>query len=298
MLLEVEPAADLRYQRRWELLQWTNRQQEVIEGVLLYPLRYDAKRRYPLVVDPYGFVHAERHAYDEVNIAKASSKYFIFRPNHRGPHTYVNAIKNAVYDAAAVGPTGIAVMVDDVLSGVDKLIERGLVDSTRMCLAGMSNGALQGAQILTQTHRFKCAMLQSGNYDWISSTTFTADPSDSLMFTYQIAPWEDASIHVALSPVLQAGKIATPILLAVGDREPLVVQATELYSVLRYLSKEVTFLRYRNEGHGLTGAAEQDFTQRMEAFFAKYLDGDRQQVSAAHHAEHLNRNGAQPSRAD
>lgn len=298
MLLEIEPAPDLRSKRRWEVLQWVNHREEVLEGILLYPLHYEVKKRYPLVVDPYGFVRLERGRYDELNYAKASPNYFIFRPNHRAPHMFVSPRKSAIYDAAAVGPTGMAVMADDILSGVDKLIERGLVDSNRMCLAGFSNGALEGAQLLTQTHRFRCAMLQSGNYDWMASTTFSADPSDSLLFTYRVGPWEDPSIHVALSPVLQAAKITTPILLAVGDREGVVIQAVELYSVLRYLNKEVTLLRYPNEGHGLTGAAQQDSTRRIESFFSKYLDGDRQEISGADQAKRANRNGAQLSQAN
>lgn len=298
MLLEIEPAPDLRSRRRWEVVQWVNHREEVLEGMLLYPLQYDAKKRYPIVVDPYGSVRLERARYEEVNYEKASSKYFVFRPNHRAPHMYVSARKSATYDAAAVGPTGMAVMADDILSGVDKLIERGLVDSTRMCVAGFSNGALEGAQLLTQTNRFKCAMLQSGNYDWIASTTFSADPSDSILFTYRVGPWEDPSIHVALSPVLQAAKITTPILLAVGDREGLVIQAVELYTVLRYLNKEVTLLRYPNEGHGLTGAAQQDSTRRIESFFSKYLDGEQQEISGAGQAERAHRNGAQLGQAD
>lgn len=290
VLLEIEPTVDLSRKRRWEVVQWTNGRQETLEGILVYPLGYAARRQYPLVVDTYGSVSMSRGNYDEAAYVKASSRYFVFRPNHRAPNMYVNARKSAVYDAAAVGPTGVAVMVDDILSGVDMLVERRLVDPTRMCVAGFSNGALQGAQLLTQTHRFKCAMLQSGNYNWVTYAFLSTDPSDSIRFTYRIAPWEDASVHVALSPVFHADKITTPILLAVGDRESLVIQAVELYNVLRYLNKDVTLLRYPKEGHGLTGAAQEDFTKRIESFFGTYLSNGQPDVSRLNQAERSSRN--------
>lgn len=279
-LLETEPAVDPQRSRRWEIVQWRNKQEEALEGILVYPLGYVPQKRYPLVVDTYGAVSMRREGYDEINYVKASLRYFVFRPNHRAPHMYVNPRKSAVYDAAAVGPTGIAIMTNDILSGVDALIERRLVDSSRMCVAGFSNGALEGAQLLMQTDRFKCAMLQSGNYNWLTYASLSTDPSDSIFFTYRIAPWENASIHVQLSPVLQADRITTPILLAVGDLDSVVIQAVELYNVLRYLNKEVTLLRYPKQGHGFSGAAQEDFTKRVESFFATYLERQRPDVSS------------------
>src|SRR3546814_6779807 len=53
------------------------------------------------------------------------------------------------------------VMVDDVMSGVDELIRRGLVDADRMCGYGHSNGGAVVDYLITQTDRFQCAVVVS-----------------------------------------------------------------------------------------------------------------------------------------
>lgn len=280
-LLEIEPAADLKRKRRWEVVRWSNGRGDALEGLLLYPRNYMAKQRYPVVVDTYGMVTLSHDKYDEADFVRAAPNTFFFRPNHRGPHMWLNFKKSAIYTAAAVGPTGVSVMADDIMSGVDMLIDRGIVDPSRMCIAGFSNGALQGAQLLTHTQRFKCALLFGGNYDWISSVLLLdTDGRDNIRFMYGIAPWEDPSIYASLSPALHADKITTPVLLAVGDRERVMTSTIEMYNALKYLKRDVTLLRYPDQGHGFTGAAEQDFAKRVEEFFAKYLG--EQKLAAAH----------------
>src|SRR3546814_10333461 len=65
------------------------------------------------------------------------------------------------YCAAGKGPGGWDVMVDDVMSGVDELIRRGLVDADRMCVYGHSNGGAVVDYLITQTDRFQCAVVVS-----------------------------------------------------------------------------------------------------------------------------------------
>src|SRR3546814_4913983 len=52
-------------------------------------------------------------------------------------------------------------MVDGVMSGVDELIRRGLVDADRMCVYGHSNGGAVVDYLITQTDRFQCAVVVS-----------------------------------------------------------------------------------------------------------------------------------------
>ncbi len=47
--------------------------------------------------------------------------------------------------------------------------------------------------------------------------------------------------------------------------------SNELYNVLRAAGARVTFLRYPDQGHVLTGAALRDFWRRETDFFATYL---------------------------
>jgi dipeptidyl aminopeptidase/acylaminoacyl peptidase len=210
---------------------------------------------------------------DDVNYVKASTNYFVLRSNHRAPSTWLNPGKSAAYDAAAVGLNGVAVTSDDVLSGVNSLAGSGLIDQSRMCIVGFSNGGLEAAQILTRTKQFRCAALQSpSTADWALSfflSTETTPPT--LRHMYGLTPWDNPDLYTSLTPLYQANKITTPMLLAAGDLEPNVLPTVELYNALRYLGREVTLLRYPTQGHGFSGAADEDFTQRLRTFFSTYL---------------------------
>lgn len=287
VLAQLQAPPDFGRERRYETLRWTNTHGETIDGLLIYPLNYVAGQAYPLLVDAYGQASISRGRYDWLNYIKASPNYLIFAPNHRAPHMWGNPMKSATYDAAAVGPNGIRIMADDILSGVDEIIKRGLVDPGRMCVVGFSNGGLQGEQLLTQTNRFKCAVFQSPAVsDWLVTCFLNPEgPAGVMWFMYGTAPWEDPSTYISLIPLFHAEMITTPTLLAVGDLEPGVIPTIEMYNVLRYLKKDVTLLRYTTQGHVFTGAADEDFQRRVAAFLSSYLG------STSEHSTHSDRSG-------
>jgi dipeptidyl aminopeptidase/acylaminoacyl peptidase len=227
--------------------------------------------RYPAVVDAYGSGMNTRQ--DRSSLYDVTPNYVLFRPNHRAPHMWPNPVKSARYDSAATGPNGIAVMVDDILSGVDVLVNRGLIDRNRMCVFGFSNGGLEGEQLLEHTDRFKCAVLQSpSTSDWLLAFFMATDDPEVIRWMGGTAPWDDPGKYTSLIPLYSAPKLNATVLLAVGDLEGSTTLATvEMYNALRFLGKNVTLLRYSGQGHGFTGAAEQDFQARMRAFFASYL---------------------------
>jgi dipeptidyl aminopeptidase/acylaminoacyl peptidase len=271
-VVDLLPEADSRAARRQEAIRWTNSRGEKIEGVVIYPVGYRPGSAYPMIVDTYG-VGLNARWTDEYDLIKISSPYVVFRPNHRAPHLWGTPVKDAAYDSAAAGPGGIAVMADDILSGVDTLVRRGVSDPARMCIFGFSNGGLEGEQLLTQTDRFKCAVLQSPAIsDWALEFFLSSDDPAVVRWMYGIAPWQEPALYTALIPLYHADKVTTPVLLAVGDKESLLLLATiEMYNALRYLKKDVTLLRYADQGHGFTGAAEADFQGRARSFFAKWL---------------------------
>src|SRR3546814_9505240 len=116
-----------------------------LEGKLLYPTDYVEGKRYPLIVDAYpmnsgnGWMHPMGG-----NQAWATAGYLVFKPHQaRAPHVTPNCAGDKDYCAAGKGPGGWDVMVDDVMSGVDELIRRGLVDADRMCRSEEHTSELQ-----------------------------------------------------------------------------------------------------------------------------------------------------------
>ncbi len=257
-----------------EVVHWKNSKGDQLEGVLVKPADYREGRRYPLIVDGYPAL-TNMFKGDPMwgNQVWASMGYAVFFPNARAPHVWMNPFRSPAFTAVGKGPAGLDVMVDDLLSGVDELIRNGIVDPDRMALYGFSNGGAVVQQMVTKTARFKCAIAVGGatSADW-SRRFFlhTLEP-----WTAKLAdttPWENSQAFIQLSAVYRLDHVTTPMLLADGDDDgDFLLNTIEMYNGLRWLGRDVTFLRYPGQGHGFTGWAMRDFWERETAFFAKYL---------------------------
>jgi dipeptidyl aminopeptidase/acylaminoacyl peptidase len=274
MLVDLNPQI-----RDWELgaeevIRWKNGRGEQREGILIRPVGYRQGRKYPLIVDCYPSGSAGFHG-DAMsgNQAWASKGYVVFFPHSGGPHVWMNFDKGEKYNLATKGPKGVDVMVDNLMSGVDELIRRGIVDPDRMGLYGFSNGGGVINQLITKTDRFRCAVVVASalSADW-SRRFFLHTMEPTVLKIADVTPWEDPQAYMELSAIYRLDKVKTPMLFADGDNDgDFLLNVIEMYNGLRYLGKEVTLLRYPNQEHGFTGEALRDFWQRENAFFDGYL---------------------------
>jgi len=272
VLLDLNPQIKQLILGKQEVVGWKNSRGEEVEGILIKPAEYQEGKTYPVIIDPYPVrVNSFMAATMLANQAFASRGYAVFFPNERTPHTWEDPIKGEAYNLATRGPTGVDVMIDDLMTGIDTLVKRGVVDPERMCLYGFSNGAGAVNLLVTKTSRFRCAVSASGLADWALSF-FLVDASTFSDLTGGITPWEDPNAYIKLSAVYHLDKVTTPMLLAVGDEEfPSVLPVLEMYYGLRYLGRDVTLLRYPKQGHGFTGTSLKDYWQRVNAFFDLHL---------------------------
>ena len=207
------------------------------------------------------------------NQSWASQGYLVFRPSPRAPHVWMNAWKSQAENLAAKGAGGWSVARDDVLSGIDELVRRGMVDPNRIGLYGFSNGGSVVNELITATDRFACAVSVAGALsDWVRPTVLNTG-YEALMAEYAgVALRADPQAYLALSPVFHIGNVKTPTLLADGDDDgDFLLDTIEMYNGLRSAGDEVTLLRYPGQGHGFSGAALEDFWAREMAFFQRYL---------------------------
>jgi len=272
--------ADLNPQvRDWqtgeqEVVRWRNAGGDEMEGVLIKPVGYRAGQRYPLIVDAYPKLGNSFKGDPMLgNQTFAARGYAVFFPDGDGPHVWENPWRSMLHTARAQGPAGVDIAVDDVVSGVDTLIERGIVDPDRMCLYGFSNGGGMVDQVITKSHRFQCAVSVAGAVaaDW-SSLLFLDTQDKFLIDIAGISPWENSQSFTQLSAVYRLNNVTTPLLLADGDDDGnFLFGCIEMYNGLRYLGKDVTLLRYPKQGHGFTGSAMRDFWKRENEFFDRYL---------------------------
>jgi dipeptidyl aminopeptidase/acylaminoacyl peptidase len=253
-----------------EVVRWKNSRAEELEGVLIKPVGYDPRGKYPLIVD--GYPQTQMGFWSHTH-GLAARGYLVFFASPRSPVVWINPFKTQAFDQAVRGSKGWDIIYDDVMSGVDTLIQRGIADGDRLGLYGFSNGGAVVNALLTKTGRFKCAVSVAGalGVDWF--LPFFLATSDPFIPTAAGAtPWQDPSLYIELSPIYHLDKVTTPILLADGDLDgSILLTDIEMYNALRWLGKEVTFLRYPDQGHGFTGDALKDFWERENAFFDKYL---------------------------
>ena len=111
-----------------------------MDGVITYPPGFTPGRKYPLVLYVHG---GPRAASKEIFNANpqllAANGWIIFEPNYRGSDNLGNAFQSAIWNDAGDGPGR------DVMSGVELLKKRGIVDETRMAVSGWSYGGYMAA---------------------------------------------------------------------------------------------------------------------------------------------------------
>src|SRR5213075_2714582 len=142
----------------------------------------------------------------------AAKGALVLEPNYRGSAGY-----GAKFRALNVRNLGVGDMWD-VMSGVDALIARGMVDPTRLGAMGWSQGGYISAFLATNTDRFKAVSDGAGISD---CTTYYVN-TDITPFTRQYlhaTPWDDPEIYWKTSPISNLAKAQTPTLIQHGEND-------------------------------------------------------------------------------
>ena len=140
----------------------------------------------------------------------------------------------------------------DVMAGVDELIARGIADPARLGIAGWSYGGYMSAWAVTQTSRFKAAVVGAGMSDLASEFgTETLRSAQYDRWFYGV-PHEKGEGFIKSSPIthLKNAKTPTLILHPENDLTDPLGQAQQLHRGLVHLGVECEFVIYPREGHG------------------------------------------------
>jgi dipeptidyl aminopeptidase/acylaminoacyl peptidase len=229
-----------------ETIRWQNSDGQWIEGVLAKPVGYVEGQSYPLVVNPHGGPSGARiESFDATNQFFAGNGFAVFQPNFRGSSNYGQEFLNANRDYWGIRD------YDDIMTGVDYLIAEGIADPDRMVAYGWSYGGYMTFWMCTQTDRFKLISPGAGLSNLYSMYSTTDIPAYLAWFFG--TPWDNEDIYRQLSPIRHVKNVTTPILIMHGGNDARVPpeQAVEFYQALKDLGKEVTFVRYPRQGHGI-----------------------------------------------
>src|SRR6266571_4719149 len=239
-----------------------------IDGLFIPPLKRKNGALPPLYVDVHGGPSgAECDFWDGFTQLFVAAGYAVFKPNMRGSWGHGTAFADAV-----LGDMG-GKDFQDILNGVEYLVREGLVDDSRVGIGGWSNGGYLTAWAVTQSNRFKAAMMGAGISDWhnMHAQTNIAD-SDILLLAAD--PLENPEVYRKHSPMTYVGRVTTPTLILHGEDDPAVpvAQAYAFYRALRERNVPVELVVYPREGHGLNEKAHlRDAIERQLRWFERYL---------------------------
>lgn len=281
-LTDVNPEVKEFEIARQEVIRWKSRDGRDIEGVLTLPLGYQPGTRYPLLVAVHGGPHGRTlHTFRQYYNFQvwAANGYAVFSPNFRGSSGYDGA-----FDIANRGDLG-GQDFQDIMTGVDALIARGVADAEKLGIFGGSYGGYMTNWAITQTDRFKAAISMYGIFNLITDFSNSYLPSwePNYLGGYY---WDMLDVYIRRSPFAYVKNIKTPVLILHGEADPntFISNSKEMYTALTTLGKTVEFVRYPREGHGFREPNHRiDEMERALAWFDRYLKGETPETRKEFH---------------
>lgn len=251
----------------WHNYKWPERKMiyyrtpfaDSLKGVLIYPVNFNPKKKYPMVVHVYEMQSSFINRFLPPNpfnnygfnfMDYALNDYFVLLPD-------------IVYQRNKLGPSATRC----VETAIDQALQTAPIDAARIGLIGHSLGGYETAFILTQTDRFAAAVAGSGIFNLVSyyfglynissySEIFRVEQS---IFRMKESFFENRDAYLENSPIHHFANITTPLLIWTGKQDNNVApaQSMEGYMALRRLRKKGVMYLYENDGHVLNDIENQ-----------------------------------------
>jgi dipeptidyl aminopeptidase/acylaminoacyl peptidase len=237
-----------------------------LEGILTVPPRPAAGPPYKLLLHPHGGPHS-RSAWGFNFVAQlfAAHGYAVFEPNYRGSHGYGQKFIDA--DRGDFGGGDVR----DILSGIDSLAKKGLVDPKRQFVYGSSYGGFLTCWLVGHTKQFRAAAAQNA----VTDMTAMWGLSDIRNWVeWEVGnPWKTPEALRRHSPLTYADKVRTPTLVlhSRDDRRVPLPNGMVFYQALRERGVPTQMVVYPGEGHVIRQPRHrEDVLRRVLAWFARY----------------------------
>jgi len=249
------------------IIEWKTAEGESLRGALLLPPGYRPGTRVPLVVTVYGGENGSRLV-NRFGLEGATSNFNMHVLATRG---FAVLAPDA---PLRVGKT-MTDIVRTVMPGVDAAIAQGYADPDRLAVMGQSYGSFSVLSIITQTPRFKAAVITAA----VLHPDLAADYLRAIGYYEQGqgnmggSLWEQRERYVENSPIFHFDKIQTPLLIGQGELDGDLAPSEAIVTALERLRKPAEYRLYKGEGHVITQAPNViDFWNRRLDFFREHLD--------------------------
>jgi dipeptidyl aminopeptidase/acylaminoacyl peptidase len=226
-----------------------------------------SKGPFPTIILPHGGPWArDTNRFDYWVQFFHSRGYAVLKPNYRGSAGFGDEFLVAGYKQWGLK------MQDDVIDGLDWMIDQGYTDPERVCLVGASYGGyVVGVSAYKTPERFKCAVSFAGvaNLDDLSNRWQSNEFSRVAARRIQSGKLRDQN-----SPLKNVDKIALPLLIVHGDvdRSVMIEQSREFVAALEKAGKDYTYIEQANGNHHLSLESHRiEFFEAMDKFLQKHL---------------------------
>lgn len=259
-----------------ELIRFTNADDIEVEGLFYFPDGIDpdsVDNPLPLICQ----IHGGPTTYDapsfRFDIAYWTGQgYAVLNVNYRGSTSYGSTFCESI--RGEWGPRE----TDDILSGVDAVVDRGWADPDRLFITGFSQGGINTMFVVTRDDRFAAAAPEHGIYDFVANFG-PADMHQRYVNDLGV-PWENAAGYRAISSIQDVDQITTPLLITAGEHDwrcpP--SQAEQLYVSAKRAGVDAKLVIYRNEHHNLSRPNRA--IHRLETL-TSWFDGHDPETSSA-----------------
>ena len=245
-----------------------------IQGWYITPPDFNPKKKYPLILEIHGGPHLAYgpHFSAELQIMAASG-YIVFYDNYRGSSSYGE-------DFALLLQYKYSSKEDfaDHMSGIDALINKGIVDEKNLFIAGGSAGGIATAYAIGLTDRFNAAVSSKPVINWLSKPLTADSMVGQIYHQFPGPPWEHLDHYWERSPLSLVGNVTTPTMLITGeeDRRTPISETEQFYQALRLKGVDSAMIRIPNTSHGIASRPSNLITKvdHILAWFEMYTEED------------------------
>ncbi|MEL7422058.1 MAG: S9 family peptidase [Bacteroidota bacterium] len=258
---ELGVVEEVRYQSSFD--------QRPIQGWIVKPPNYDPEQKYPLLVENHGgpILNYGARFSAEMQLYAAAG-YLVFYPNPRGSTGYGEEFANLLYHNYPGED------YQDVMDGVDYLLEQGLVDEEHLYVTGGSAGGIMTAWIIGKNNRFRAAVVAKPVVNWISKTLVADNYYGYANYRIKGQPWENVEDYWRFSPLSLVENVETPTMVMVGmnDLRTPPSESKQLYHALKLRQVETVLVEIPEASHGIAARPSNLITKIAHtlAWFEKY----------------------------
>jgi len=231
-----------------ERISFENGDGEEIPGVVFLPPGFDPEESAPRPT--VARIHGGPMSYDTpgfdfTNAVLANAGYVVCCVNYRGSTSY-----GGDFSERLRGSRG-ELESDDVVSGVEALVDRGWADPDRLFCTGFSYGGITSAHIAVRENPFAAIAPEHGIYDFYSN--FGTDDNHLWHEDEFGLPWENLDTYRDISSITRVDEVDTPMLITAGEEDwrcpP--TQAEQLYLSVKKQGVPAKLVVYQNEHHNV-----------------------------------------------